>query len=177
MLRAPPAAPQTKQKLYDKDLDFSYKPFLSILGTGLVTANGAHWQKQRLLMAPALRIGGRACSLADVRCGRLLQTFALPLACQSRSCRQPVNNWRLTDDRVGPLHPAHRLTPCLCFAIDAADMLDAIIPIAKTAVDRLCKQLEGYRGTGRPGGWHGWAAVRAGHKCGRIRGAGNVGQD
>ncbi|KAL4435224.1 hypothetical protein ABPG77_001906 [Micractinium sp. CCAP 211/92] len=77
---------QTKQKLYDKDLDFSYKPFLSILGTGLVTANGAHWQKQRLLMAPALRI----------------------------------------------------------------DMLDAIIPIAKTAVDRLCKQLEAYRNTGNP---------------------------
>lgn len=42
--------PQTGQRLYDKDLDFSYKPFLSILGTGLVTANGAHWQKQRLLM-------------------------------------------------------------------------------------------------------------------------------
>lgn len=41
---------QTGQRLYDKDLDFSYKPFLSILGTGLVTANGAHWQSQRLLM-------------------------------------------------------------------------------------------------------------------------------
>ncbi|PRW33867.1 Cytochrome P450 [Chlorella sorokiniana] len=77
---------QTGQRLYDKDLDFSYKPFLSILGTGLVTANGAHWQKQRLLMAPALRI----------------------------------------------------------------DMLDAIIPIAKVAVERLCKQMESYRGTNQP---------------------------
>lgn len=48
---------QTGQRLYDKDIDFSYKPFYhSILGTGLVTANGAAWQKQRLLMAPALRI-------------------------------------------------------------------------------------------------------------------------
>lgn len=47
---------QTRFKLYDKDLDFSYKPFLSILGSGLVTANGDHWQKQRILMAPALRI-------------------------------------------------------------------------------------------------------------------------
>lgn len=47
---------QTRFKIYDKDLDFSYGPFLPILGTGLVTANGAHWQKQRLLMAPALRI-------------------------------------------------------------------------------------------------------------------------
>lgn len=47
---------QTGYKLYDKDLDFSYGPFLPILGTGLVTANGKHWQKQRLLMAPALRI-------------------------------------------------------------------------------------------------------------------------
>ena len=52
----PLAHPQTGQRKYDKDLDFSYKPFLSILGSGLVTANGAHWQKQRLLMAPALRI-------------------------------------------------------------------------------------------------------------------------
>ncbi len=72
-LPASPAGPQTKQKLYDKDLDFSYKPFLSILGTGLVTANGAHWQKQRLLMAPALRIGGWACSPAALCRGRLLQ--------------------------------------------------------------------------------------------------------
>jgi len=47
---------QTRFKLYDKDLDFSYNPFLPILGTGLVTANGDHWQKQRILMAPALRI-------------------------------------------------------------------------------------------------------------------------
>lgn len=77
---------QTRQRVYDKDLDFSYGPFLPILGTGLVTANGAAWQKQRLLMAPALRI----------------------------------------------------------------DMLDAIIPIAKRAVDRLCKRLEFYRGTGEP---------------------------
>lgn len=64
-LHSPPLADaarmsvQTKQKLYDKDLDFSYKPFLSILGTGLVTANGAHWQKQRLLMVrPAARAAG-----------------------------------------------------------------------------------------------------------------------
>ncbi|KAI3426077.1 hypothetical protein D9Q98_008045 [Chlorella vulgaris] len=77
---------QTRQRLYEKDLDFSYKPFLSILGTGLVTADGAHWQKQRLLMAPALRI----------------------------------------------------------------DMLDAIIPIANSAVERLCKNLEAFRGTGTP---------------------------
>ena len=31
------------------------------------------------------------------------------------------------------------------------DMLDAIIPIAKVAVERLCKQLESYRGTNQPG--------------------------
>ena len=83
-------------------MDFSYKPFLSILGTGLVTANGAHWQKQRLLMGPALRI----------------------------------------------------------------DMLDAIIPIAKTAVDRLCAQLEAHRGSGTPGE----PALRApGACCGRCQ--------
>ena len=80
-------APQTRQRLYEKDLDFSYKPFLSILGTGLVTADGPHWQKQRLLMAPALRV----------------------------------------------------------------DMLDAIIPIAVAAVERLCAQLEAHRGSGVAG--------------------------
>lgn len=47
---------QTKQRLYDKDLGFSYKPFLPILGTGLVTANGQQWQKQRVLIGPALRV-------------------------------------------------------------------------------------------------------------------------
>ena len=77
---------QTRYKLYDKDLDFSYKPFLSILGTGLVTANGDHWQKQRILMAPALRV----------------------------------------------------------------DMLDAILPIAKRGVERMCVKLEEFRGTDTP---------------------------
>jgi hypothetical protein len=46
---------QTGQKLYNKDLDLSYKPFLPILGSGLVTADGDLWQKQRLLIGPALR--------------------------------------------------------------------------------------------------------------------------
>ena len=73
---------QTGYKLYDKDLDFSYGPFLPILGSGLVTANGKHWQKQRLLMAPALRI----------------------------------------------------------------DMLDAILPIAQRAAERLCDKLVGLQG-------------------------------
>ncbi len=77
---------QTRFKLYEKDLDFSYKPFLSILGTGLVTANGDHWQKQRILMAPALRI----------------------------------------------------------------DMLDAILPISKRAVERMAAKIEKFRGTQTP---------------------------
>ncbi|KDD76540.1 hypothetical protein H632_c190p3, partial [Helicosporidium sp. ATCC 50920] len=47
---------QTRQRLYTKDTDFSYRNFLPILGTGLVTSDGSHWQQQRLLMAPAFRI-------------------------------------------------------------------------------------------------------------------------
>ena len=39
-----------------KDLDFSFHPFLPILGTGLVTADGELWQRQRLLIGTALRI-------------------------------------------------------------------------------------------------------------------------
>eukprot|EP01025_Chloroclados_australasicus_P004282 TRINITY_DN1103_c1_g1_i1.p1 TRINITY_DN1103_c1_g1~~TRINITY_DN1103_c1_g1_i1.p1 ORF type:complete len:559 (+),score=42.00 TRINITY_DN1103_c1_g1_i1:89-1678(+) len=47
---------QVKYRIYQKDVDFSYLSFLEILGTGLVTSNGDHWQKQRLLMGPALRV-------------------------------------------------------------------------------------------------------------------------
>ena len=47
---------QTGQRNYVKDLDFSFHPFLPILGTGLVTADGPLWQEQRLLIAPALRM-------------------------------------------------------------------------------------------------------------------------
>lgn len=47
---------QTRARSFAKDTDFSFKPFLPILGTGLVTASGPLWQSQRLLIAPALRI-------------------------------------------------------------------------------------------------------------------------
>eukprot|EP00878_Enallax_costatus_P010688 GHUV01011164.1.p1 GENE.GHUV01011164.1~~GHUV01011164.1.p1 ORF type:complete len:444 (+),score=85.72 GHUV01011164.1:334-1665(+) len=47
---------QTRFKVYGKDLTLSYHPFMPILGTGLVTADGDLWQKQRLLMGPALRV-------------------------------------------------------------------------------------------------------------------------
>lgn len=47
---------QTRFKIYAKDLSMSYHPFMPILGTGLVTADGDLWQKQRLLMGPALRV-------------------------------------------------------------------------------------------------------------------------
>lgn len=75
---------QTHQRAYEKDLGISYKPFMPILGTGLVTSDGELWQKQRLLIGPALRTG----------------------------------------------------------------ILDDIIPIAKSAVDRLSAKLEGARGRG-----------------------------
>ena len=47
---------QTHFKIYRKDTGFAYGTFLPILGTGLVTSDGALWQEQRLLMAPALRM-------------------------------------------------------------------------------------------------------------------------
>lgn len=47
---------QTKFRKFHKDLDFSFHPYLPILGSGLVTARGELWQKQRLLMAPVLRV-------------------------------------------------------------------------------------------------------------------------
>eukprot|EP00873_Tetraselmis_striata_P039395 jgi/Tetstr1/459659/TSEL_005015.t1 len=47
---------QTKQRQYGKDTGFTYHPFMSILGSGLVTSDGPLWQQQRLLIGPALRI-------------------------------------------------------------------------------------------------------------------------
>ncbi len=46
---------QTKQRAYVKDIGFSFSPFMPILGTGLVTADGELWRTQRLLLGPALR--------------------------------------------------------------------------------------------------------------------------
>jgi cytochrome P450 len=68
---------QTKVRAFAKDLDFSFKPFLPILGTGLVTASGALWQSQRLLIAPALRVDvlevvpGIAVRAAERLCAKL----------------------------------------------------------------------------------------------------------
>jgi len=47
---------QSRFKTYAKELRVSYHPFLPILGTGLVTADGDVWQKQRSLIGPALRV-------------------------------------------------------------------------------------------------------------------------
>ena len=46
---------QTRQRAYEKDIGFSFSPFMPILGTGLVTADGELWRTQRLLLGPALR--------------------------------------------------------------------------------------------------------------------------
>lgn len=46
----------TNQRNYKKDIDMSYKPFMCLLGNGLVTAEGEHWRKGRLLLSTALRI-------------------------------------------------------------------------------------------------------------------------
>ena len=45
----------TGQRQFTKDLEMSYKPFMGILGRGLVTAQGAHWQHQRVKLGPVLR--------------------------------------------------------------------------------------------------------------------------
>ena len=50
---------QTKQRDYPKDAKLSYHHFFNILGSGpvsgLVTAEGEHWRKQRVAMGPTLR--------------------------------------------------------------------------------------------------------------------------
>jgi len=47
---------QTQIKKYAKDLSFAYAPFMDILGTGLVTSEGATWKHQRLLVSAAFRV-------------------------------------------------------------------------------------------------------------------------
>ena len=47
---------QTNLKNYKKDTEFSYNPFLEILGTGLVTSEGETWKEQRQRISSALRI-------------------------------------------------------------------------------------------------------------------------
>jgi len=47
---------QSKIKNVKKDVAFAYKPFLPILGTGIVTSEGKSWMRQRLNVSTALRI-------------------------------------------------------------------------------------------------------------------------
>jgi cytochrome P450 len=47
---------QTKVHIFQKDLNWVYKPFLVILGNGLVTSHGENWRRQRTLLSSALRI-------------------------------------------------------------------------------------------------------------------------
>lgn len=46
----------SKMSQFKKDLEWTYKPFLVILGNGLVTAHGSSWRKQRNLLSHHLRI-------------------------------------------------------------------------------------------------------------------------
>lgn len=47
---------QTNLLNYKKDLEWTYKPFLAILGKGLVTADGHNHRRQRTLLSHTLRI-------------------------------------------------------------------------------------------------------------------------
>lgn len=45
-----------KMSVFGKDLKWTYKPFLVILGNGVVTAHGASWRRQRNLLSHLLRV-------------------------------------------------------------------------------------------------------------------------
>ena len=47
---------QSKIQNVKKDVDFAYKPFLPILGKGIVTSEGKSWMKQRRKISTALKI-------------------------------------------------------------------------------------------------------------------------
>ena len=46
----------SNMKNYAKDTEFSYTPFLEILGTGLVTSGGETWRRMRGHISKALRV-------------------------------------------------------------------------------------------------------------------------
>jgi len=46
----------TKLKIFKKDLEWTYKPFMVLLGKGLVTADGENWMRQRTVIASHLKI-------------------------------------------------------------------------------------------------------------------------
>ena len=43
-------------RCFKKDLDFTYKPFMVLLGTGLVTSEGSLWANQRTSVSSVFRI-------------------------------------------------------------------------------------------------------------------------
>ncbi len=47
---------QTQMTIFKKDVEWTYKPFLEVLGNGLVTADGESWRRQRVLLSNYLRI-------------------------------------------------------------------------------------------------------------------------
>ncbi len=47
---------QSKIKSVKKDVGFAYKPFMPILGSGIVTSEGKSWMRQRLSISSVLRI-------------------------------------------------------------------------------------------------------------------------
>jgi len=46
---------QTRFHIYQKDLEWSFKEFLGILGGGIVTSHGDKWRQQRKFMTPVLK--------------------------------------------------------------------------------------------------------------------------
>mmetsp|Transcript_13 Transcript_13/g.6 ORF Transcript_13/g.6 Transcript_13/m.6 type:complete len:497 (+) Transcript_13:136-1626(+) len=46
----------TKMSVFRKDLEWTYKPFMVLLGSGLVTADGQNWRRQRTLLSHTLRV-------------------------------------------------------------------------------------------------------------------------
>jgi len=46
----------TQMPIFKKDVEWTYKPFLEILGNGLVTSDAESWRRQRILLSNYLRV-------------------------------------------------------------------------------------------------------------------------
>ena len=154
---------QTNQRNYVKDLDFSFHPFLPILGTGLVTAQGQLWQQQRLLMAPTLRVD----VLDDVvRCCPALKAVCQVSVIAERLASYPVDLCHALVHCAWLLHTSANCEVKLCDAncastctsiykgvVGGFTQLRCIhvlqIGVAKRAADRISVKLDAAKRSGK----------------------------
>ena len=150
----------SNMKNYAKDTEFSYAPFLEILGNGLVTSGGDEWKQMRGHISKALRVDilDEIIAIANRAVGRLCAKLD-----QLKNTNKKIdmeNEFRLLTlqvigEAILSLQPeeSDTLFPSLYLPImdecNARSILDEIIAIANRAVGRLCAKLDQLKNTNK----------------------------